>query len=87
MKALLLKIEQHPSAYGRHFYYVFFKSEDGKSYRTCIRPGFENWERWREHLRQGEAIWLDGLRVLKPGMIDADSWPTKIAAPQEPAHA
>ena len=84
MKALLLKVEKQPSAYGRHFYYAFFKSEDGHSYRSCLKPGMENWSRWTDIV--GDALrhelWLDGLRVLKPGLIDADSWPIRIPTPE-----
>lgn len=85
MRALLLKVEKHQSSYGGHFFFAFFKGEDGKSYRSCLKPGMENWMRWQELIlavNHGADVWLDGLRVLRPGLIDADSWPKRIPKPE-----
>ena len=81
MKALLLKVERHPSSYGGAFFYFFFKGEDGKSYRMCVKPGYENFGRWQNLALHPENVWLDGLRMLRPGLLDADSWPQHIEAP------
>lgn len=46
MKAKITKITKKPSKYGGQFYYIFFKGEDGKSYRTMTGTKFGNWQRW-----------------------------------------
>jgi hypothetical protein len=58
---------------GGHFYYAFFKGEDGKSYRSCLYPQFGNFKRW-EPLLNKENVILDGLQ-LRGKLIDADSFP------------
>lgn len=80
MKAKLLKTQQQPSKHDGIFYWLFFKGEDGKSYRSCVVPTYRNWANWREiveNFNEENPIWLDGL-TLKNGMIDADSKPRKI---------
>jgi hypothetical protein len=72
MKAQILKWNKKPSAQGSHFYYVFLKGEDGKSYRTCVYPHYNNFSRWQPYIDK-TGIWLDNLRLKSEKLIDADS--------------
>lgn len=81
MRAKPIKVQvQKAWSYGQEFYYVFFKGDDGKSYRTCLSPICGNFKRWQpiiEKVRAGWEIWLDNLvtRKDKDGrlIVDADS--------------
>ena len=76
MRAKVIKIVERPSKYGSRFYYMFFKSEDGKSFRTCLSPVCNNFARWRKVIDDcsaGKEVLLDKLTVLGKGLIDADS--------------
>ena len=83
MKAKILKIESKPSKYSRDlpFYYIFLKSDTGKSYRTCASPIYRNYPRWKgivEHFNNAkqEEVWLGGLMtktVKGEEIVDADS--------------
>lgn len=80
MKAKLLDIQDRPSKYGGGFYYLFFKGEDGKSYRSCVSSSYRNWRNWQEIIKgfsKEHPVWLDNL-VTKNGLIDADSRPVTI---------
>lgn len=80
IKAQLVKTQKTPSKYGGDFFYLFFKGEDGKSYRSCVVSTYRNWKNWRdivENFSEDSPIWLDGLS-LKNGMVDADSNPRII---------
>jgi hypothetical protein len=76
MKALLLKTTENPSKYGGKFYYAFFKSADGRSFRSCLDPKMANFRRWLRFIGK-ENIELDGL-VAKGSLIDADSHPVEV---------
>lgn len=71
MIAILTKIEKKPSKYGGHFFYVFFKSKDEKSYYSCLYPKMRNFKRWKNVMKKG--LTFSGLRILKGKLIDADS--------------
>jgi len=81
MKAKVMKIQQKDSKYGNFFYYVFFKGEDKKSYRTCVSPTMRNYVNWEDIIKEFLAlkkkdIWLENLTVLSVGkqlLVDADS--------------
>lgn len=73
MKATLLKVDKKPSRFGGEFYYLFFKGEDGKSYRSCVYPKYGNFKRWHGIVNKVGAV-LDNL-IAKGSMIDADSFP------------
>lgn len=80
MKAKLLDIQSRPSKYGGEFCYLFFKGEDGKSYRSCVSPSYRNWENWQKivsNFSKESPVWLNNL-FTKNGLIDADSKPTII---------
>lgn len=75
IKAKILKISLQPSKLGSSFYYVFFKSDDGMSYKTCLYPHFHNFKHWQKALKESEnkEVWLDNLFLKSNGLIDADS--------------
>lgn len=81
MKAQLLDIQKHPSKYEGDFYYLFFKDENGKNYKSCVGDAFRNWKNWSDiiaNFDKSNPIWLDGLK-LKGELIDADSKPIRIS--------
>lgn len=82
MKAQLLKItSKQPSKHEGNYYYLFFKGEDGKSYRSCVVDIYRNWANWRDVINnfdESSPIWLDALRLKSNGFIDADSRPVKV---------
>lgn len=80
MKAKLLDIQSRPSKYGGEFCYLFFKGENGKSYRSCVSPAYGNWSNWQKivnNFSKESPVWLDNL-LVKGELIDADSRPTII---------
>jgi hypothetical protein len=80
MKMTILKIQKHQSklADKGHFYYVFFKGEDGLSYKTCLYPKFHNFERWRQVVGLPIGSVIDVL-VQKSNLINADMFPVIIS--------
>jgi len=61
---------------GKLFYWMFFKDSEGKSYRSFLRPGYGNFNRWQvafDAVKNAKEVWLDGLILKDKGMIDADS--------------
>jgi hypothetical protein len=82
MKATLLRIEKHPSKFGKEFYYFFFKCADGKSRRSCIYPTYGNFQRWKHLINTVLPIELDNL-LMKGNLIDADSYPKTIYESQD----
>ena len=88
INAKVIKITEKKSKHGGRFYYVFFKGEDGRSYRTHLVPQFGNFQRWGSVLadfERGIEIWLKGLIVRKESpkvsYIDADSLFERIENP------
>lgn len=82
MKLKVISTEQHPSAYGGEFFYVFFKDVDnGKSYRTCVATNYRNFHNWDDvfaGLKAGLDVYVDNVRLKGNGLIDADSKPAVI---------
>jgi len=75
MKATLTKINKKKSQYGGEFYYAYFKTDEGKSFYTCLYPKMRNFQRWKKILknRNYQGISLSGLKIKKDNLIDADS--------------
>ena len=75
--ATITKIKNLKSKYGKKFYYVFFKYEAGKNYKTCIYPNMRNYRNnnWFKFLQVG--LTLGGLEVVSfnNSIINADSKP------------
>ncbi len=84
MKVKPIKVEKQMSwTPGQEFYYMFFRGDDGKSYRTCLSPSCGNFKRWRpiiDRIQSGlKDIWLDGIIVRGKNLIDADSMFTVVS--------
>ena len=85
MKAKILKIQKKKSEYGGHFYFVFMKGEDGKSYKTCLYPSCGNFKRWSfviEKHSPDKEMWLGNLRVKNGRLVDADSLVELVSKPK-----
>lgn len=76
MKAKPIKVKEQKSNSGGIFYWIFFKGENGSSFRTCVSPICGNFKRWEpviNKVRSGVEIWLDDLNIRGYRLIDADS--------------
>jgi hypothetical protein len=74
------KIESHKSKHHDGiFYYVFFKADDGSSYRTCLDPNMRNFRRngWTEIVKSGVGTIVTNLRKIG-NILDADSSPIVV---------
>ena len=72
----ILKVVKHPSKVNREFYYVFFKGDTGKSFRTALDPANRNFAHWKNLMVVGNV--LTGIRFKyykNSWIIDADSHP------------
>lgn len=68
--------ELKASKFGGDFYYLFFKRDDGRAFRTCLAPSMRNFSRWDPVMRAvkaGKEVILENLREKNSAMIDADS--------------
>jgi hypothetical protein len=76
MQMEVLKIVKHESKLGGkgNFWYIFFKSELGLSYRTCVYEKFRNFRNWSKVIPNGVGLKLENLRVIGK-LVDADSLP------------
>lgn len=72
-------VKKKASLHGGTFYYIFFKGDDVKSYRTCVYQKMGNFKRWEAFCIQ-DAVGkvLTGLVIKQGTLIDADSRPTMI---------
>lgn len=71
MKAQITSFKSQKSKYGDTFFYVFFKDQNGKSFRSCIYENMRNFAKWKRILKPGMV--LDNLSLKSKGLIDADS--------------
>ena len=76
MKMVVLKINKTKSRYGKEFYYIFLKADNGQSFKTCAYPDFGNFKRcgWDKVIAQGIGSVLDygNLPINRKGLMDAD---------------
>jgi len=80
MRTTVTGIKKNISKYGGHFYYIFFKNEEGISLRSCLDPKMGNFSRWEKIIEKavaGEVFEVDNL-IQKGNIIDADSFPKII---------
>ena len=79
----ILKISKQTSRYtGKPVYAVFFKGDDGKSYKSWVDPNNGNFKRW-ENLLKVKNI-LTGLNIKGNGnLIDADSYPKLVTVKEQ----
>lgn len=76
MKATLTQKTWEQSRYGGMVFFLTFKGEDGKSYRTWISPQNRNFRHWKSIVEDAPAgTLIDGLLVKTKNLIDADSRP------------
>ena len=61
---------------GSVFFVVSFLMEDGKKAQTFVTKGLNNFARWEPLLVEGTKV--GGLKLKKPGLINADSPVVKI---------
>ena len=75
MNAEILEIsEKMKSKYGGDLYYIFFKTEDGKSFKTCVATSMRNFITWKRVIVDKMiGAKLGGLRIKSGNVIDADS--------------
>lgn len=77
MKAQITGVKEQISYHTKKpVFAVFFKADDGKSYRTWLDPLNGNFKRWKDLLKVGKV--LDGLVVKYKNLIDADSFPKEV---------
>ena len=64
------------------FYYILFKGEDDRNYKTCADTKCRNFKKWKPYCTlEAKGITLGGLTVMKRGLIDADSDPVVVSMP------
>lgn len=78
MKAKITGCRKVPGKYSAHFYLIFFKDVEGKSYRTSADPANRNYPGWAALIETSKLrdVWLDGLvlkKVKDETIVDADS--------------
>lgn len=74
MIATILKIEKQKAKEGGNFWYIFFKSLEGKSFRACIYERYRNYANWIEIIKNNRiGLVLSDLEIKSGKIIDADS--------------
>lgn len=74
--------KSYNSKHGGEIFYLFFKDEDGKSFRTVLYDNMRNFSNWVDIINNAErGDEIGNLRTIlykgKP-IVDADSRPTNI---------
>ena len=77
MNGTLLRTSRQASRYCGHFWYFFFKLEDGKSARSCIAENMGNFSKWKSFCGK-ENVLMSGLVLKGSNLIDADCSPKEI---------
>ena len=52
---------------------VYFELQDGGWAITDLVPTFRNFKRWQGLLSRGPGATIDGVRLIGPAKVDADS--------------
>jgi len=79
MRAKVIKItELKKSKREGSYFHIFFKGEDGRSYKTMVVPIYRNFKYWQWVINHGVGKWLDGLFLKERDIIDADSVPRPV---------
>jgi len=75
MNAEILKVTTTPSKFGGIVFVAYFKTEEGKSYKSWIDPKNRNYSKWTSILNKGAGTKVEGLRVFdeERKIVDADS--------------
>lgn len=84
MLLTILKTQRHESKLKDkgHFFYVFFKGEDGLPYKTCLYPKFHNFERWKQVVDLPVGSVIDVV-VQKSALINADMFPKIVSKAED----
>lgn len=83
MRALVLRVsEEKTSKREGSYFHIFFKGDDGRSYKTMVNLIYRNFKYWQSVINHGIGKWYDGLFIKKDDLIDADSVPVECSAPQ-----
>lgn len=76
MKMTVLKIKPTKSKYGKDFFYIFLKADNGSSFKTCAYPAFGNYKRcgWDKVVSMGVGTILDygDIPITSKGLVSAD---------------
>lgn len=73
----ILKVQAQKSRYTqKDVFAVFFKGDDGKSYKTWLDPANGNFRRWEPLMK--EDMIITGLKIKSGRLIDADSYPRAV---------
>jgi len=74
MIATILKIEKQKAKDGGFFWYIFFKSLEGKSFRACVYEKYRNYSKWIDIIKNNRVgVVLSDLEIKSGKIIDADS--------------
>lgn len=77
-KFQILKVQTQKSRYTKKdIFAVFFKADDGRSYKTWLDPANGNFKRW-EKLLHVDTV-LTNLKIKDGRLIDADSYPKVVS--------
>lgn len=78
----ITKISKQTSRYTKKpVYAVFFKGDDGHSYKTWLDPNNGNFRRWEGLMKVGNV--LTGINLKGNGnLVDADSFPRLVPQPK-----
>ena len=76
MKLTILKTEKHQSKLKDkgEFWYIFFKGEDGLSYKTCVYEKFRNYRNWQGILGLTPGSEIE-VNIVRGNLVDADNQP------------
>ena len=79
----ITKVQTTKSHYThKDVYAVFFKADDGRSYKTWLDPNNGNFKRWQNLMKVGNV--LTGVNLKGNGtLVDADSFPRLVKVEAE----
>lgn len=83
----ITKVSQQTSHYTKQpVFAVFFKADDGRSYKTWLDPKNGNYRRWEGLMKVGNVI--TGVNLKGNGnLVDADSFPRLVKVEQSDSSA
>lgn len=83
----ITKISKQLSHYTKQpVYAMFFKADDGRSYKTWLDPKNGNYRRWEGLMKVGNV--LTGVNLKGNGnLVDADSFPRLVKVEQNDSQA
>ena len=75
MLAKLTKIHDPQRSYNGDvsFVRIDLKLADGSFAQTDLVKSYRNYARWRPIIKSGVGIWIDGISLISPNKVNADS--------------